>query len=369
VTDRIFNFSAGPAILPESVLLRAQDALWSLGDSGIGILEHSHRGRQFVEVIERAEALCRELAGIPDHYRVLFLQGGASSQFFMVPMNLLGSEETADYIDTGVWSQKAIAEAERFGEVGLAYSGKADGYVHVPRTDEVQLSSSESASALAPVYVHYTSNNTIYGTQFRAEPAVPADIPLVCDASSDIFSRPIDMSKHHLVYAGAQKNLGPAGLTLVIIDSALVDVGARDLPAMLQYRTHADKDSCYNTPPTFAIYVLAEVLAWIRDLGGLAAMAEYNRAKAQVIYDFLDQSALFQASAAEDSRSHMNVCFRCTRPELEPVFVSQAEQRGMSGLAGHRSAGGMRASIYNAFPRAGCDALVAFMKEFEREHA
>lgn len=366
MTDRIFNFSAGPAVLPESVLVRAQEALWSLGDSGIGVLEHSHRGRAFTAVIERAEALCRELAGIPDEYHVLFLQGGASTQFFMVPMNFLGSEQTADYLDTGVWSQKAIAEAERFGEVAIAFTGKPDGYTHVPRAGEVHLSLS---LASAPEYVHYTSNNTIYGTQFAAPPEVPAGVPLICDASSDIFSRPLDMSKHQLVYAGAQKNLGPAGLTLVIIDRALVDAGARDLPAMLQYRTHADKGSCYNTPPTFAVYVLSEVLAWIREFGGLEAMAEHNRDKARVIYDFLDQSELFHALAAADSRSHMNVCFRCVKPELEPVFVAQAEARGMSGLAGHRSAGGLRASIYNAFPRAGCEALVAFMKEFEREHA
>lgn len=365
MSERVYNFSAGPAILPESVLRTAQAALWSLGDTGIGILEHSHRGAAFTDIIQRAEATCRELAGIPDNYRVLFLQGGASTQFFTLPMNLLGEGKTADYIDTGAWSTKAIKEARRFGGVHVAGSGQGDSYARLPTTAGINFSS-------APAYVHVTSNNTIRGTEFSedfiAALQVPGDAPIICDASSNIFSRPIDVSRYGAVYAGAQKNLGPSGLALVIIDSDLVERGDKDLPTMLQYRTHAAKGSCFNTPPTFAIFVLGEVLAWIRDFGGLAAMAEYNRAKAGVIYDFLDNSQLFRALVGPDSRSQMNICFRCEKRELEADFLADAKQRGLAGLAGHRSVGGMRASVYNAFPRAGCDALVAFMKEFEHKH-
>lgn len=359
MSDRIYNFSPGPAILPEPVIRRTQDALWNFEGSGIGIMEHSHRGPQFVAVLERAEALCRELAGIPDEYRILFLTGGASSQFFMVPMNLLGAGQTADYWNTGVWSAKAIDEAQRFGRVHVAATGEADGFTRIPE---------RASYSEAPVYVHVTSNNTVFGTELRHEPEVPAGVPLVCDASSDIFSRPIDVSRYGLIYAGAQKNLGPAGVTLVIIRQDLVEQGRRDLPSMLQYRTHAENDSCYNTPPTLGIYILSVVLEWIRDTGGLAAMAERNRVKAQVIYDFLDDSKLFRGTVHRDDRSLMNVCFRTSSKELDAAFVAAAEQRGLSGLKGHRLSGGMRASIYNAFPREGCDALVAFMKEFERTH-
>jgi phosphoserine aminotransferase len=361
MSDRIYNFSAGPAVLPESVLRKAQQALWSLGDSGIGILEHSHRSPEFIDILAAAEAHCRALARVPDTHRVLFLQGGASTQFFMVPMNLLGGG-TADYIHTGEWSKKAMAEARRFGAVHMAGSSEDDAFRHIPAAESLGFSQ-------APVYMHFTSNNTIFGTEFATEPPVPEGVPLVCDASSDIFSRPMDASKYGLIYAGAQKNLGPAGVTLVIIASELVERGAHDIPTMLQYRTHVEGESCFNTPPVFAIYVLGEVLAWIGEFGGLEAMAEHNRAKAQVIYDFLDQSELFYGTVRPDSRSMMNVCFRIEREELEPVFIAQAQARGLAGLKGHRSVGGMRASIYNAFPREGCDALVAFMKEFERASA
>lgn len=363
MSERIYNFSAGPAILPESVLRKAQDALWTLGDSGVGILEHSHRGAEFTAIIERAEATCRELAGIPDTYRVLFLQGGASSQFFTLPMNLLDSDGTADYIETGTWSTKAIKEARRFGQVHIAASGQDSSFTRLPTAAEVNFSS-------APTYVHMTGNNTIRGTEFAedfaAALAIPGGAPLCCDASSNIFSRPIDITRYGMVYAGAQKNLGPSGLTLVIIDDALVERGAESLPTMLQYRTHVAKGSRFNTPPTFAIFVLDAVLTWIRDFGGLAAMAEYNRAKAAVIYDFLDDSELFQALVEPASRSHMNICFRSVRPELEAQFLAEATRRGLAGLAGHRSVGGMRASVYNAFPSEGCAALIEFLKEFER---
>ena len=359
VSGRIYNFSPGPAILPEPVIRRAQAALWDLDGSGIGVMEHSHRGPQFTAVLERAEATCRELAGIPDDYRVLFLHGGASSQFFMVPMSFLAAERTADYWNTGVWSTKAIEEARRFGAVHVAASSEPEGFTRIPE---------QASYSDRPVYVHFTSNNTIYGTQFAREPVVPVGVPLICDASSDIFSRPIEVSRYGLIYASAQKNLGPAGLTLVIVRDDLVAQGRDDLPTMLQYRIHAENGSCFNTPPSLAIYVLGQVLEWMRDAGGLAAMAEHNQAKAKVIYDFLDQSELFRGTVHRDSRSLMNVCFRTRSKDLDAAFVAQAEARGLSGLKGHRLSGGMRASIYNAFPREGCEALVAFMKEFEQAH-
>jgi phosphoserine aminotransferase len=356
MTKRAYNFSAGPAILPEPVLERARADLWDLAGSGIGVLEHSHRGKELTAVIEGAEAGIRKLAGVPDDYAVLFLQGGASSQFFMVPMNLLGGR-TADYIDTGSWSSKAAKEARRFGEVHIAASGKAEGYTRIPTSFEF---------SSAPSYVHVTSNNTIYGTQWRAEPEIPAGSFLVCDASSDIFSRPIDISKYGIVYAGAQKNLGPAGVTLVIIRRDLLEAGSAELPTMLQYRTHAEQGSCYNTPPTFAIYIVGEVVKWLLEAGGLEAVAERNEAKAGLIYDFLDQSELFAGTAEPGSRSLMNVCFRSARPELEADFLARAAARGLKGLKGHRSVGGMRASIYNAFPEAGCRALVELLDELEK---
>ncbi|WP_428267040.1 3-phosphoserine/phosphohydroxythreonine transaminase [Haliangium sp.] len=359
MSDRIYNFSSGPAVLPEPVLRRAQGALWDLNGTGIGAMEHSHRSPAFTAVIERAEASLRSLAGIPDDYRVLFLTGGASTQFFMVPMNLLGDGRAADYVNTGVWSKKAIKEARRFGPVHVAASSEDEDFSYIP--ERVHLSE-------GPAYLHITSNNTIYGTEFTREPELPATVPLICDASSDILSRPIDVSRYGLIYAGAQKNLGPAGVTVVIIRDDLVEAGRDDLPTMLQYRTHADAGSRFNTPPTFAVYVLAEVLAWIEDQGGLTAMAEHNQAKAQLIYDALDRSELFRTMARPDSRSRMNICFRTPSPELDVRFAAEAEQRGLSGLKGHRSVGGMRASIYNAFPPAGCRALVDFMDEFERAH-
>jgi len=360
VKERIFNFSAGPAVLPEPVLERAQEALWSLGDSGIGVCEHSHRGPEFDEVMLAAEANIRKLAGVPDDYDVLFLQGGASTQFFMVPMNFLGPDQTADYIHTGVWSKKAMAEARRFGKVHIAASSEDDDFSYIPR--EVTYSAN-------PRYVHYTSNNTIFGTQFTDTPTAPGRAELVCDASSDIFAAPVDVAKHGMIYAGAQKNLGPAGLTLVILKKSLVEAGAEDLPTMLRYRTHAAEGSRFNTPPTFAIYVVGEVIKWLIDLGGLPAIAEHNRDKAKLLYDHLDDSAMFSPTARDGSRSLMNVTFRSTSPELDAKFISEATRAGMSGLKGHRSVGGMRASIYNAFPREGVARLVEFMKDFEQKNS
>jgi phosphoserine aminotransferase len=359
MTDRIHNFSAGPAVLPESVLRKAQDAIWNASGSGIGIMEHSHRGKVFERVINEAEQACRDLGGVPGNYRVLFLQGGASLQFAMVPLNLLGPDKTADYLVTGVWSQKAVKEAKPLGKVHIAATSEATNFDRIPQADEIRYSD-------RPAYVHVTTNNTIYGTQWRSEPSVPAGAPLVADTSSDMFSRPIDIEKYGLIYAGAQKNLGPSGVVLVIIRDDLIEAASKTIPTMLQYRTHAGENSLYNTPPTFGIFVVGEVFKWIQAQGGLAAMAKHNESKAGLLYDFLDQSEFFRGTAQRDSRSLMNVCFRAPNEELEAKFVSEATKRGLDGLKGHRSAGGMRASIYNACPRASVEALVAFMKEFER---
>jgi phosphoserine aminotransferase len=359
--DRIHNFSAGPAVLPEPVLRKAQEVIWNVAGSGIGIMEHSHRGKVFDKIISEAEEACRRLGGIPDNYRVLFLQGGASLQFSMVPMNLLGPDQTADYLLTGVWSQKAVKEAKLLGKVHLAASSEATNFDRIPRSDEIRYSA-------GPGYVHLTTNNTIYGTQWPREPEVPSGVPLVADTSSDMYSRPIEIRKYGLVYAGAQKNLGPSGVVLVIIRDDLVERGPKTLPTMLQYRTHAAEKSLYNTPPTFGIYVMGEVFKWIEGQGGLSAMKEQNEAKARLLYDYLDESDFFRGTAQPDSRSRMNVCFRAPTEELEEKFLKEAAKRGLDGLKGHRSVGGMRASIYNACPRASVEALVSFMKEFERSN-
>jgi phosphoserine aminotransferase len=359
-TDRIFNFSAGPAVLPEPVLRKAQEVIWNAAGSGIGIMEHSHRGKVFDKVRDEAEQDCRDLAGISDDYEVLFLQGGASLQFSMVPMNLLPADRTADYLLTGVWAQKAVKEAKILGcKVHLAATGEATNFDRIPAATDIKYSAS-------PAYVHLTTNNTIYGTQWRSEPSVPAGVPLVADTSSDMYSRPIDIGKYGLIYAGAQKNLGPSGVVLVIIRKDLVTAAPTTLPTMLQYRTQAAEKSLYNTPPTFGIYVMGQVFKWIKAEGGLQAMAEHNESKARLLYDYIDQSDFFRGTAQKDSRSLMNVCFRAPTEELESKFISEATKRGLDGLKGHRNAGGMRASIYNACPRAAIESLVAFMKEFER---
>jgi phosphoserine aminotransferase len=361
VSDRIFNFSPGPAVLPEPVLRKAQAAVWNYAGSGIGILEHSHRGPEFTDVIERAEASCRQLAGIPDDYAVLFLQGGASLQFSMVAQNLLGAGQTADYLNTGEWSKKAIKEAKKVGAVHVAASSEDENFSYIPPADAIRWSE-------APAYVHMTSNNTIFGTEWAAEPTPPTRATLVCDASSDIFSRPVDIGRYGLIYAGAQKNLGPSGVCLVIMKKSLAERAPASLPTMLQYRTHIDAGSLYNTPNTFGIYVIGEVFAWLLEQGGLGAIADDNRAKAKLLYDYLDDSAMFSGTARPDSRSLMNVTFRAKTEALEKAFIADAEAAGLSGLKGHRSVGGMRASIYNAFPEVGVKKLVSFMKEFERRH-
>ncbi len=360
MSDRIYNFSAGPAVLPEPVLRKAQEAVWNVAGSGIGIMEHSHRGKVFDKIAGEAEAACRELAGIPDSYRVLFIQGGASLQFSMVPMNLLPADRTADYLLTGAWSQKAVKEAKILGgKVHIAATSESTNFDRIPRPEETSYSTD-------PAYVHYTTNNTIFGTQWRSEPPVPAGVPLIADTSSDMYSRPIDVRKYGLIYAGAQKNLGPSGVTLVIVRDDLVEAGPKTLPTMLQYRTFAAEKSMYNTPPTFGIYIIGEVFKWIKAQGGLAAMAEHNEAKARLLYDCLDNGEFFRGTVQTTSRSLMNIPFRAPTEELEAKFIAEATKRGLDGLKGHRSVGGMRASIYNAFPREGVVALVTFMKEFER---
>ena len=292
MTDRIFNFSAGPAVLPEPVLRKAQEAIWNVAGSGIGIMEHSHRGKVFDRILDEAEANCRALAGIPDDYAVLFLQGGASLQFSMVPMNLLPAGRTADYLLTGVWAQKAVKEAKILGgTVHIAASSEATSFDRIPKPDEIAYSPN-------PAYVHLTTNNTIYGTQWRSEPAVPAGVPLVADTSSDMYSRPIDVRKYGLIYAGAQKNLGPSGVVLVIIRKDLVEAGPKTLPTMLQYRTYAAEKSLYNTPPTLGIYLVGEVFKWIQEQGGLAAMAEHNASKAKLLYDYIDAERLLPRHGA-----------------------------------------------------------------------
>ena len=360
--SRIHNFNAGPAVLPEPVLRQAQQDLWDIAGSGMGILEHSHRGKLFERIITEAEEETRRLAGVPENYRILFLQGGASLQFTMVPMNLLPPGRTADYLVTGVWSQKALKEAKLFGPTHVALTGEASGFSEIPPADRIRYSEN-------PAYVHLTTNNTIYGTQWKTEPPVPPGAPLVADTSSDMFSRPIDVARYGLIYAGAQKNLGPSGIVLVIVRDDLVEVGPTSLPTMLQYRTFAREKSLYNTPPTLAIYVVRLVLRWIRERGGLTAMGERNAEKAGLLYCFLDQSEFYRGTAHPGSRSLMNVCFRAPTPELEAEFCAEASRHGLEGLKGHRSVGGMRASLYNACERESVLALVEFMKQFEREHA
>ncbi|MBK9547546.1 MAG: 3-phosphoserine/phosphohydroxythreonine transaminase [Gemmatimonadetes bacterium] len=358
MTERIHNFGAGPGVLPESVLRQAQQDIWNIGGSGMGVAEHSHRGKLFEKIITDAEEEARQLAGIPDNYKVIFMQGGASQQFAMVPMNLLPAGETADYLVTGVWSEKAVQEAAKFGATHVAVSAAGSKFTRIPDVAEIAYSS-------APAYVHITTNNTIYGTQWSELPPVPEGVPLIADTSSDMFSRPLDVSKYGLIYAGAQKNLGPSGVVMAIIRDDLADRAPASLPTMLQYRTYVKERSLYNTPPTFAIYMVGLVLKWIRETGGLGAMAERNAEKAALLYDFLDQSTLFRTPVHADSRSHMNVVFRSASDELDSKFLAEAGKRGMEGLKGHRSAGGIRASIYNACPRDSVVALVDFMKEFE----
>lgn len=360
--ERVFNFSAGPAVLPLSVLERAQKDLVSFPGAGMSVLEMSHRSAPFDKIIKEAEADVRTLLAIPENYKVLFLQGGASLQFSMVPMNLLLKGKTADYILTGSWSQLALKEAKKLGDARVAATTEDTNFNRIPAQDELKIDSNAA-------YAHFTSNNTIYGTQWRTEPDA-GSVPLVCDASSDILSRPLEVSKYGLIYAGAQKNAGPAGVTLVIIRDDLIERVPAGLPSLLDYRLIAEKESLYNTPPCFAIYVAGLVFKWLLDeVGGLKEIQKRNEEKAKILYDAIDaNSDYYRGHAEAGSRSQMNVTFRLPSEELEKRFAKESTAAGLDGLKGHRSIGGIRASIYNAFPREGVLKLVEFMKDFARKN-
>lgn len=359
-THRVFNFSAGPAVLPVSVLEEAQRDLVSLPGVGMSVLEISHRSKTFEGILAKTEQDLRTLGGVPSNYKVLFLQGGASMQFSMVPLNLLTDGATADYIVTGGWSQKAVKEAKRVGTVNIAGSTEAENFSRIPRQEELTLTPNAA-------YVHMTTNNTLFGTEWAKEPSV-GEVPLVADTSSDMFSRPIDVSKYGVIYAGAQKNLGPSGVTLVIIREDLLSRSAKSLHTMLNYSVHAENGSMYNTPPCFGIYLMGLVMKWALAQGGLKAIGEANERKAAKLYAEIDRSGFFRGTAEKGSRSRMNITFRLPSEELESKFVKESTAAGLDGLKGHRSVGGMRASIYNAFPEAGVDALVSFMQEFEKKN-
>ena len=355
-STRKLNFSSGPAVLPEPVLKQAQEAIWDLDGSGIGILEHSHRGDEFGRVLAGTEQIVRDVGGISDDYAVLFVTAGATQHFAMVPQNFLYAETTADYCHTGVWSGKAIDEAKRVGRVHVACSSESDGFTSTPR---------DCTWSAAPAYCHYTSNETIYGTQWTAPPS-GAPAPLVCDASSDIFSRPLALAGHGLVYAGAQKNLGPSGISLVIARRDFIAKGRTDISPLARYSVYAKERSMYNTPNTFGVWMIGAVVRWIRDQGGLAAMDARNKRKAAVLYDFLDRSTAWRAHAKPGSRSTMNVTFRGATKQLEDAMLALADDRGLSGLRGHRSVGGLRASLYNAFPEEGVHRLVELLDYVEK---
>jgi len=357
---RVFNFSAGPAVLPLTVLEEAQRDLMALPGVGMSVMEISHRSTTFEDLMHKAQDDIRALAEIPVNYKILMLQGGASLQFSMVPMNLLGAGQTADYIDSGSWADKAVKEAQKVGKVNIAATTKGENYSRLPEPAEIKLTPGAA-------YVHMTSNNTIEGTQWKSLPNVGA-APLVSDTSSDMFSGPIDVARHAVIYAGAQKNLGPSGVTLVIIREDLLPRSADALPTMLSYKMQAENDSLYNTPNTFGIYILGLTMKYLRSIGGLQAIAKVNQRKAAKLYAEIDRTGFYRGTARKQDRSLMNVTFRLSSEELEKLFVKESTAAGFDGLKGHRSVGGMRASIYNAFPEEGIDALVSFMREFERKH-
>ena len=360
MTERIFNFSAGPAVLPLPVLEQAQAELLSLPGVGMSVMEISHRSRTFDEIIGGAEAGLRELLGIPVNYHVLFLQGGASLQFSMIPINFLPADGSADYILTGSWGKKAVKEAKKSGAVNIAATMADGGFTRIPGKDEINLDSRAA-------YVHITTNETIEGVEWKSEPEV-GNVPLVADASSDILSHPIPVEKYAFIYAGAQKNIGPSGVTLVIVRDDLLQRIPDGLHTMLDYRTHTENKSLYNTPNTWGIYIINLVCKWLKEKGGLAGMQRENEQKAQLIYNAIDATDFYRGHADADSRSIMNVTFRLPSEELEKKFTAAATAQKLDGLKGHRSVGGIRASIYNAFPKDGVEALVSFMKEFERTH-
>jgi phosphoserine aminotransferase len=358
-TKRIFNFSAGPAILPTEVLERAQSELLSLGGIGMSVMEISHRSKYFAPVLESARRGIKDLLNVPDNYQILFLQGGASLQFSMIPMNFL--KKSADYVVTGAWSEKAVKEAKKFGNVNVIYSSAGEDFKTVPPPEELNFSANAD-------YVHYCSNETIHGVEFKYD-LDGKGLPIVCDASSNILSKPIDVSKYALVYAGAQKNIGPSGVTLVIIRDDLLEKVPANLAAMLDYRNFAAHDSMPNTPNTWGIYLVSLVCDWLKMKGGVEGIARINAAKAKIIYDAIDRSdGFYRAHASRAARSLMNVTFRLPSAELEEKFCAEAAAEGFDGLKGHRSVGGIRASVYNAFPTEGAEKLAEFMREFSERN-
>ena len=358
--DRIFNFSAGPATLPLEVLETARDELVNWHGSGMSVMEMSHRGKEYMSIHAEAEADLRELLAIPANYKVLFLQGGATAQFAAIPMNLLRGKTSADYLNTGEWSKKAIKEAKKYCTVNVVASSEDRNFSYAPTQSDWKLDPNAA-------YVHITQNETIGGVEMFWVPET-GNVPLVADMSSNILSRPIDVSKYGLIYAGAQKNIGPAGVTIVIVREDLLGQVLPGTPTLLDYKTQADNESMYNTPPTYAIYIAGLVFKMLKAKGGLAAMEQANRAKAKVLYDFLDTSSFFLSPVAKENRSLMNVPFTLKNAELDEEFLKGAKARNLAQLKGHKSVGGMRASIYNAMPIEGVQALVAFMKEFEQQH-
>lgn len=351
------NFSAGPAILPQAVLEEAAESVKDFGGVGLSILEMSHRSAEFTAVMEEAQQIVKDLYNLPDNYKVLFLTGGASSQFYMVPMNILAQDASASYVNTGTWSTKAIKEVSNFGTVQEIASSKDKGFAYYPKGYEIPTDSS---------YLHLTSNNTICGTQIKEYP--DTNVPIVCDMSSDIFSKPIDYKRFGVIYGGAQKNLGPAGTTLVIVNEDLLGKTGRDIPTMLDYKTHIAKGSMFNTPPAYPVYVCMLTLRWIVAQGGLEAMQAHNTAKAALLYNEIDSNPLFKGVAATEDRSLMNVTFVLENKDLESAFLEACNQANISGIKGHRSVGGFRASIYNAMPKSSVQVLVDLMKEFTRTH-
>lgn len=358
---RVFNFSAGPAMLPKEVMERAKEEFCSYGATGCGVIELSHRGKEFTEIIERAIRNTRELLNLSDEYSVLFIQGGASLQFAMIPMNLLAKGGFAEYVDSGVWASTAIKEAGRFGELKVIGSSKSTNYDRIPEVRHFKPNQGSS-------YLHITSNNTIYGTQYHYFPEMPREVPLIADMSSDIMSRVIDVNDFGLIYAGMQKNLGPSGCALVLIRKDLVERANKDLPTMLRYSTYVDHNSLFNTPSTFAIYLYALVTDWMKKKGGISAIEEINDAKSEALYETIDNSDFYKNPVEPSSRSRMNVVFTLPNDELGDKFVKEAAKAGLTGLKGHRSVGGIRASIYNAMPLEGVEVLIDFMHDFEKSN-
>lgn len=358
---RIYNFSAGPAILPEEVLKEAQEHLFALPGVGMSVLEISHRSKVFDKIIAEAKEDLKKLLDISDNYELLFLQGGASLQFSMVPLNLMPPKNKADYIVTGSWSKKAVKEGKRVGAVNIAASTEQENFTRVPKQEEMKLDPDAA-------YVHFTSNNTIYGTEFHKEPEV-GSVPLVCDASSDILHKKIDVNKYALIYAGAQKNMGPSGVTFIVIRKDMLERSQDTLHTMLNYKIHAENGSLYNTPAVFGVYIINLVAKWLKNLGGLDAMYKINKEKAGLLYKCIDESGgFYKGHALPDSRSLMNITFRLNSEDLEKKLIGEASAAGFDGLKGHRSVGGLRASIYNAFPKKGVEDLVSFMKDFQKKN-